>query len=171
MNNKFIKNKIKYKKGGVPPYSNVTGKKFNTQENKKKTTYETVKNFVYGKNDIELQPQQVNALVESLKNLINLINIPDENIKLKNNDPKAVCQDLSKLEILLNFNKNFYKALHTCFNGQKLKVDGIDLMKKGKFNILLFNKLIHGKLNTKWPPKKQIEVLKKELKNFKVNSS
>lgn len=168
MNNKFIKNKIKYKKGGVPPYSNVYGKVLETKENKKKSTYQTVKNFVYGKNDIELQPEQVNTLITNLKNLIN---IPDKNIDLTNNDPKDVCQDLSKSEILLNFNKNFYKALDTCFNGQKLKVDGIDLMKKGKFNILLFNKLIHGKLNTKWPPKKQIEVLKKELKNFKVNSS
>lgn len=166
MNNKFIKNKIKYKKGGSPSYGNVFAQKFNTQENKKKSTYQTVKNFFRSKNDIELQPQQVNALVESLKNLIN---IPYEIINLKNNDPKVVCQDLSNLKILLDFNKNFYKALDTCFNGQKLKVDGIDLMKKGKFNILLFNKLIHGKLNTKWPPKKQIEVLKKELKNFKVN--
>jgi len=166
MNNKFIKNKIKYKKGGVPTYSNVTGKVLETKENKKKSTYQTVKNFFRSKNDIELKLEQVNALVESLKNLII---IPFENINLTNNDPKAVCQDLSKSEILLNFNKNFYKALDTCFNGQKLKVDGIDLMKKEKFNILLFNKLIHGKLNTKWPPKKQIEVLKKELKNFKVN--
>ena len=157
MNNKFIKNKIKYKKGGTSPPIN-TAVKFPPETD---VSNDTGSNKKKNGNDVNLTDTQKNDLIQGLKDILTT---PINNVELSGineNNIDSICQAISSKEVLYNLNKKFYSTLDTCFNGIKLKVENHELMKNGKFNVLLFNKLIHGKLNEKWLPKLQIDNLKK----------
>ena len=175
MNNKFIKNKIKYKKGGKPNANGVTfedhkkswGEYFGNELTKNRGIKKGLKS-VLGMNK-QLDKEIVENLQESIINSINSfepveINKLDEGIS--NED---ICSNISNKNILLNFNKEIYKAFNTAFKGISLTVDNERVNIDGKFNILLFNKLVHGKLKAKWPPKEQIDNLRKSLNSSSSN--
>ena len=173
MNNKFIKNKIKYKKGGEGNVNGVT-----LQEHKKSWSEvlgnELTKNrgikkglkSALGMNK-QLDETTVNNLQESIiKSITKSIDLLDnlQNIGLEGQmNNEDICTKISTQNILLNFNKEIYKAFNTAFAEIPLTVDNERVNIDNKFNILLFNKLVHGKLKSKWPPKEQIDNLRKSL--------
>ena len=172
MNNKFIKNKIKYKKGGK---GNVNGV---TLEDHKKSWGEYFGNTLTKNRGIksalgmnkQLDQSKVLALQNSIKNSINLFN--ESNIGLNEEmTNEDICSNISNKKILLNFNKEIYKAFDTAFKDISLTVDNERVNIDNKFNILLFNKLVHGKLKAKWPPKEQIENLRKSLNSSSSSTS
>jgi hypothetical protein len=177
MNNKFIKNKIKYKKGGKP---NATGV---TLEEHKKSWSETLSQNMGIKKGLksalgmnkQLDENTVTILQESIKESIKKsINLFDKVEKIGLNEEmtnEEICSNISNKNILLNFNKEIYKAFNTAFNDISLTVDNERVNIDNKFNILLFNKLVHGKLKAKWPPKEQIDNLRKSLNSSSSSTS
>ena len=140
-----------------------------------------------GGNNIELtqnqenqvKPENNNTPSDDLENLKkNLIELIDElktncekalNIDINENDDSIqICEKISNYNILGEFHKNLYKELNENLKDKKnINIDGYKLVvkekKQKKLNLVVFSKIIHGKVGSDWPPIKQKDLFKESF--------
>ena len=140
-----------------------------------------------GGNNIELtqnqenqvKPENNNTPSDDLENLKkNLIELIDQlktncekalNIDINENDDSIqICEKISNYNILGEFHKNLYKELNENLKDKKnINIDGYKLVvkekKQKKLNLVVFSKIIHGKVGSDWPPIKQKDLFKESF--------
>ena len=140
-----------------------------------------------GGNNIELtqnqknqvKPENNNTSSDNLENLKkNLIKLIDQlktncekalNIDINENDGSIeICEKISNYNILGEFHKNLYKELNENLKDKKnINIDGYNLVvkekKQKKLNLVVFSKIIHGKVGSDWPPIKQKDLFKESF--------
>lgn len=140
-----------------------------------------------GGNNIELtqnqenqvKPENNNTPSDDLENLKkNLIELIDQlktncekalNIDINENDDSIqICEKISNYNILGEFHKNLYKELNENLKDKKnINIDGYKLLvkekKQKKLNLVVFSKIIHGKVGSDWPPIKQKDLFKESF--------
>ena len=140
-----------------------------------------------GGNNIELtqnqknqvKPENNNTSSDNLENLKkNLIKLIYElktncekalNIDINENDDSIqICEKISNYNILGEFHKNLYKELNENLKDKKnINIDGYKLLvkekKQKKLNLVVFSKIIHGKVGSDWPPIKQKDLFKESF--------
>ena len=114
----------------------------------------------------------ISKLEESIKNNINDFLTLDVKIELEESDtPEDICNKLSSQKILAEFQKNLFNDLNEYFSTKEnVKIDGHKILINNNLNLLIFSKIINGKIkNADWPPKKQKELFRKALKTRTLN--
>ena len=124
----------------------------NTETNTSSENSENLK-----KNLIEL----INQLITNCEKAMN-INIDE------NDDSIQICEKISNYNILGEFHKNLYKELNENLKDKKnINIDGYNLLvkekKEKKLNLVVFSKIIHGKVGSDWPPIKQKDLFKESF--------
>ena len=130
-------------------------------------------------NEGEEKNKEINNSSENSENLKkNLIELIDKlktncekalNIDINENDDSIqICEKISNYNILGEFHKNLYKELNENLKDKKnINIDSYKLLvkekKQKKLNLVVFSKIIHGKVGSDWPPIKQKDLFKESF--------